>query len=77
MERLLLRVDEAAEVAGISRSKAYELIASGAWPKVIVGKSVRVPLVGLREWVERETVPGIAHDGTMGVSARHTLAETR
>ncbi len=56
MERLLLRVNEAAEVAGISQSKAYELIASGAWPKVIVGKSVRVPLVGLREWVERETI---------------------
>ncbi len=56
MERLLLRVHEAAEVAGISRSKAYELLASGAWPKVIVGKSVRVPQAGLREWVERETI---------------------
>ncbi len=76
MERLLLRVHEAAEVAGISRSKAYELLASGAWPKVIVGKSVRVPQAGLREWVERETVSGVAHGGAMGVAARHALAET-
>ena len=55
MEKLLLRVPEAAEVAGVSRSVAYQLLASGAWPKVIVGASIRVPVAGLKEWVARET----------------------
>ncbi len=55
MERLLLSVAEAAEVAGISRSLAYELIAAGVWPSVRVGTALRVPLAALREWVAAQT----------------------
>ena len=55
MEKLLLRVAEAAEIASVGRTKAYELIASGAWPVVRVGSAVRVPLAGLRAWVEAQT----------------------
>ena len=55
MEKLLLRVSEAAEVASVSRTKAYELLASGEWPSVRVGTAVRVPLAGLRAWVEDQT----------------------
>ena len=51
MERILLRVPEAAESAGISRSLAYELIAEGRMPSVRVGRSIRVPAEALREWV--------------------------
>ena len=53
MERLLLRVGEAAELTGIGRSKAYELVASGVWPSVKIGRSVRVPAAELRDWVQK------------------------
>ena len=55
MEPLLLRVAEAAELASVGRTKAYELIGAGEWPVVRVGTAVRVPLAGLRAWVEAQT----------------------
>ena len=55
MEKLLLRVPEAAELASVGRTTAYQLIASGEWPIVRVGTAVRVPLAGLRAWVEAHT----------------------
>jgi excisionase family DNA binding protein len=55
MEKLLLRVVEAAELASVGRTTAYQLIAAGAWPVVRVGTAVRVPLAGLRAWVEAQT----------------------
>jgi excisionase family DNA binding protein len=39
---LLLRVPEAAELLAVSRTKVYQLIASGDIPVVRIGKSVRV-----------------------------------
>lgn len=51
MEKLLLRVDEAAALAAVSRTTAYARCASGAWPGVRVGTALRVPLAGLRAWV--------------------------
>ncbi len=53
-ERLLLRVPEAAELTGLGRSKAYELEANGTWPSISIGRSVRVPLAGLKLWVEEQ-----------------------
>ena len=55
MERLLLRPTEAAEMTGLGRSKMYELIAKGVVPSVRIGKSVRVPVEALREWVKAQT----------------------
>jgi len=54
VERLLLRVPEAAELTGLGKSKTYELVASGEWPSVTIGRSIRVPLAGLRAWVEEQ-----------------------
>jgi excisionase family DNA binding protein len=53
-ERLLLRVAEAAELTGLGRSKAYKLVASGVWPSVMIGRSVRVPLQGLCAWIAEQ-----------------------
>jgi excisionase family DNA binding protein len=50
--RLLVRVTEAAEMCGISRSLAYGLVASGTWPSVRFGRAVRVPLGALNRWIE-------------------------
>lgn len=49
-EKLLLRVTEASELIGVSRSKMYELIASGAVPSVRLEgtRLVRVPMDALR-----------------------------
>jgi hypothetical protein len=49
----LLRIGEAAKIAGCGRSKAYELSASGAWPTVDTPYGRRVVYKGLIEWLER------------------------
>ena len=54
MEKLLLRVNEAAALAAIGRSKAYQLIASGEWPAITVGRCVRVPVDDLLAWIEEQ-----------------------
>ncbi|MFP5262368.1 MAG: excisionase family DNA-binding protein [Blastocatellia bacterium] len=54
MERILLKPTEAAEVIGLGRSKTYELISKGLIPSVRIGKSVRVPVAALHNWVEQQ-----------------------
>ena len=59
MEQLLVRPSEAAELLGLGRSKVYALIASGELPSVKIGKSIRVPVEELRQWVHgRVNAPG-------------------
>jgi len=53
-DRLMLRPSEAAEALGVSRSKAYELIASGEIPSVHVGGCLRVPVDALKAWIDRQ-----------------------
>jgi excisionase family DNA binding protein len=52
VDPILLRPAKAAQLADISRSVAYDLIARGVWPAVRVGRSLRVPVKDLLEWVE-------------------------
>lgn len=54
MDRMLLRPVEVADMLGIGRSKAYELIGSGTIPSIRIGASVRVPSESLRAWVESQ-----------------------
>lgn len=54
-DRLLLKVNEAADRVGIGRSKAYELVQSGEWVSVRIGRCVRIPAAWLEEWVEMLT----------------------
>ena len=51
MEKLLVRPSEAADLLGLGRSKVYAMIASGELPSVKIGKSIRVPVEELRQWV--------------------------
>ena len=51
VERILYRPSEAAEAIGVSRSRVYELIASGEIPSIKVGSVRRVPVRELLEWV--------------------------
>ncbi len=51
--RGLLRVEEAAEWLGLSRTKAYELVYRGTLPSVTIGRSRRVPVAALEAFVNR------------------------
>ena len=53
--RILLRPEEAAKALGISRSQCYSLLAAGGIPSVLVGRSRRVPVAALEEWVAART----------------------
>jgi excisionase family DNA binding protein len=58
--RLLVRIPEAAERLGLSRSTVYELIAAGELKVVRYGRAVRVPVGELTGWVERQSQAGEA-----------------
>jgi excisionase family DNA binding protein len=49
--RLLLTVPEAAKALAISRSKLYELLASGAVRSVRIDGSRRIPLNALTDYI--------------------------
>lgn len=51
----LLRATEVATILAVSRSKAYEMIASGELPSIRIGKYVRVPRARLYEWIDAHT----------------------
>ena len=59
--RVLLKPHEAAMALGLSVSKVYELMASGALGSVTVGRSRRVPVKAVDAFVE--ALSRNAHDG--------------
>lgn len=52
-----LKVPEVAEMLQIARSRAYELVGSGAIPSVKIGRSVRVSRKELDRWLEEQRQP--------------------
>ena len=50
---LLVTIVEAAQMLGIGRSKAYELVNAGELPVVRIGRAVRVPTEFVERYVER------------------------
>lgn len=50
-----LTTAEAAEFTSIGRTKAYELVWKGEWPSIRIGRILRVPSDGLREWVRQRS----------------------
>lgn len=51
IEPLLLRVDEAAEALALSRTKVYELMASGELESLKLGRARRIPITALSKLV--------------------------
>ena len=56
---LLVRVEEAARILSLGRSKIYELLASGELPSVTIGTARRIPLAALQTWVTERTKYGV------------------
>ena len=54
MERVLLRVEEAAEAAGLSRARMYGLVLGGVVPSIKIGRARRIPRDGLVAWVRAQ-----------------------
>ena len=52
--KLLYRVETAAELCEMGRSKFWELVMAGGIKSVKIGRSRRIPASALREWVERQ-----------------------
>jgi excisionase family DNA binding protein len=57
-EVLLLTMVDAARVLSIGRTAMYELVGAGEIEVVHVGRSARVPVAALREFVERRRAGG-------------------
>lgn len=46
-----ITVEEMGEYLNIGRSKAYELCKQPGFPKLTIGRLIRIPYEGLNEWV--------------------------
>ncbi len=53
----LLRMSEVQEITGLGRATCYAK-SGHEWPALKVGRSVRVPLQALEEWIARNTTGG-------------------
>lgn len=54
IDRTLLRVSEAAESLGVSRSGLYAAIRRGEVPVIRIGRTARIPAAWLRRWVDEQ-----------------------
>ena len=53
VEPICVRVNDAARMIGVGRTKLYQLIATGELETVKIGKATRVTIANLRELVRR------------------------
>ena len=51
---LALNADDIAQVLGISRAHAYELMRSEGFPTLRIGKRLTVPKAKLIEWMDQQ-----------------------
>lgn len=51
MEKMVYSIQEVAELLGISRSYAYELVRKGTIPALVLGKKRLIPKEKFAEWV--------------------------
>ncbi len=59
-DRLLLTVEEAADLVGIGRTLTYRLIREGSLATVKVGRLRRVPAAALHAWIATAGADGEA-----------------
>lgn len=54
---LMMKMRDVANVMDIALRRAYELAQNPSFPKVVVGKSIRVPRDAFFRWLDQETPP--------------------
>jgi excisionase family DNA binding protein len=54
-ETMILRVEDAQRILGVSRWMVYELIRRGELPVLRVGRLIRIPRPALEAWIEAQT----------------------
>lgn len=54
VEPICVKVNEAARMIGVGRTKLYQLIATGDVEVVKLGKSTRITVASLRELIKRQ-----------------------
>ncbi len=52
---LMLSAPEVAEVLGISRAGAYELVSSAGFPRMKIGNRILVPKDKFLRWIDEQT----------------------
>ena len=61
-DKLVINVDELAEVLGISRPRAYDLVHTEGFPAVRVSeRRFVVPVKALEAWLEKQAEVGIGY----------------
>lgn len=59
VEPICVRVNDAARMIGIGRTKLYELISAGELETVKIGKATRITTASLNELVKRRSAAGL------------------
>lgn len=59
----VVRVEDAAQLCGVSRARMYQLIGSGEIPSLTIGRARRVPIAELRRWLESRIEQNAASEG--------------
>ena len=55
MDKMFLTVKEAAEVLNVSRPMVYKLAERDDFPKVRLGKIIRIPIAQLNDWIDQNS----------------------
>ena len=55
MDKGLLKIEEAARMLSLGRSKTYQLVMEGAIPSIHIGRSRRIPVAALERWIDQRT----------------------
>lgn len=64
-EMQLLHLNDVVKITKFSRTKVYRLVACGDIPSLRSGRSVRVPLMGLRRWIAQHS-SAVSHASHVG-----------
>lgn len=59
MDKVVLTVDEVAEVLGIARPNAYALAKSQGFPTVRIGRRMIIPVNEFYRWLSEQSRQGI------------------
>jgi len=70
--KLLLKVEDAASILSVGRSKAYAMAAAGELPSIRIGRSVRVPVAALEAWINERAAAGQGDGSKEGTDAETT-----